>query len=755
MAIIPRVNPGEITKVGSLPQVRNTTVVREGPSVSEAVGGLVSGASEVYEAYSQRNDQTAVLDSRRQLADWEAKVYDPGNPDGIHKYQGINALGASEALLPDLDKQISAIDANLKTPRQKAAFANVAASFRESTQSRLTSYMQGQYETGLQAKDKETQTALLNTAVNASLSGDFAAGDKRLGEGVAAITLSNSARGLPYEQAVADYTSSYRTAVIGGMLNSDTSKAMDYYAKYSKDLNAEDRIRVESALRPAAVENDAEAWYNRQVTGTPGAVGEAGMEGAASTVTQAEQIARDSVERTGGLEFGGTENPNPTSSAAGPGQFLDATWVDLLARNRPDLVGGQTSTQILSGPDRARIMALKKDPAIAKEMMGVYAVENARGLFESGLPVTKETVYLAHHFGLAGARNILRATPDTPIKDVVTGDAYSSNKYLAGKTVGEVMGNHAARAGDAPMTVTGKPDYIAMKRSALQITNKIARDARIRVIEQHESLESAAQRESDEYMLKSLNEAAEGADPTLPYDKVFSAQQKAYMRENGIVDTFSNRLKARLNGQIPVSDPIAVNDYIEMRTRFPQQFIGPENVKQILTDPSLSASDRASFMSDVATLSNPKKAEAAKADWSSDAQRIEDGVADFGWTGNGKTSKENRAAYGDAYRIAKRAAIENNGDKALSPEQLDTLSRRVHNSIAKQIADGKDPAKMIAAYQMAASGGDLRAKDGKTVRITEQDMATTRRVLIARGNANPTEAQVLAAASDFVDNEDQ
>ena len=134
---------------------------------------------------------------------------------------------------------------------------------------------------------------------------------------------------------------------------------------------------------------------------------------------------------------------NSLSSATGRGQFLNDTWLDMVKRNRPDLLPPNYSD---SNPEqRRRVLALRADPELSREMTAQYAAENARSLERAGLPVNVETLYLAHHFGAKGARNLLSVPEQTPIEDVLTEREIKANPTYAGKTVGEVRDSFMAR----------------------------------------------------------------------------------------------------------------------------------------------------------------------------------------------------------------------------------------------------------------------------------------------------------------------
>lgn len=91
---------------------------------------------------------------------------------------------------------------------------------------------------------------------------------------------------------------------------------------------------------------------------------------------------------------------NPHSSALGVGQFVEATWLGLVKKHRPDIATTLSDKQILD---------LRKDPELSRFMASRYAEENTSLLARRGLPVTPGSLYLAHFAGPAGAAAILTA----------------------------------------------------------------------------------------------------------------------------------------------------------------------------------------------------------------------------------------------------------------------------------------------------------------------------------------------------------
>lgn len=131
-----------------------------------------------------------------------------------------------------------------------------------------------------------------------------------------------------------------------------------------------------------------------------------------------------------GAESGGNPNAqNPNSSASGPGQFIDSTWLSTIKSARPDLAQGQSDADLL---------ALKTDPQLSRQMTEAYAAQNADILSKAGHPVTPGNTYLAHFAGPQGAVSVLSADPSTPVSSVLKSDAIKANPFLQGMTAGDL-----------------------------------------------------------------------------------------------------------------------------------------------------------------------------------------------------------------------------------------------------------------------------------------------------------------------------
>ncbi len=119
------------------------------------------------------------------------------------------------------------------------------------------------------------------------------------------------------------------------------------------------------------------------------------------------------VERIITVESNGNPNEkNSHSSAAGLGQFLNTTWLDLIREYRPDLLKGRSETETLE---------LRRETKLAREITTRFVERNAAMLRRRGLPVSAGTIYLAHFAGVAGAVAILSASDSADAALVLAG----------------------------------------------------------------------------------------------------------------------------------------------------------------------------------------------------------------------------------------------------------------------------------------------------------------------------------------------
>lgn len=154
------------------------------------------------------------------------------------------------------------------------------------------------------------------------------------------------------------------------------------------------------------------------------------------------------IDRIISVESGGDANAkNTRSTATGAGQFIEGTWLDMLAKHRPDITGS-----------RDELLALRSNKDLSKEMTDAYAAQNAGILNGAGLPVTPGTTYLAHFAGPKGAVGLLNADPNTPAGAIMGAAAVKANPFLANMTARDVAAwadRKMGGASAAPMPMGG------------------------------------------------------------------------------------------------------------------------------------------------------------------------------------------------------------------------------------------------------------------------------------------------------------
>jgi hypothetical protein len=134
---------------------------------------------------------------------------------------------------------------------------------------------------------------------------------------------------------------------------------------------------------------------------------------------------------------------NPRSTALGPFQFIESTFLLVVKKSYTSEVAGLTERQIL---------ALRTNLAFSRRAAAAYANDLISALESDGLPATPANVRLAFLIGPSAAVRLLRTPPDQPLEKVLSADAVAANPYMSGATVAELVRKAAADVGAAEAT---------------------------------------------------------------------------------------------------------------------------------------------------------------------------------------------------------------------------------------------------------------------------------------------------------------
>ncbi|PAT31890.1 hypothetical protein CLI92_09010 [Vandammella animalimorsus] len=194
------------------------------------------------------------------------------------------------------------------------------------------------------------------------------------------------------------------------------------------------------------------------------------------------------------LESGGNPQAKAkTSSAFGIDQFLDGTWLDVVAQAKPDWAEGLTREQLL---------AQRANPQRSGEMADFLDRQNAQRLQSQGLEVNNHNLYAMHHFGAKGL-TFAKAAMDVPMAQILTEAQLKANPYLAKMSKAQLIAHWDKRAGvqaaaghDTPSTrvhIDDAADARAAEIEVLQSMGENLTDAQRARLGQLQAEEAAAQ----------------------------------------------------------------------------------------------------------------------------------------------------------------------------------------------------------------------------------------------------------------------
>lgn len=130
-------------------------------------------------------------------------------------------------------------------------------------------------------------------------------------------------------------------------------------------------------------------------------------------------------------ESGGRNDArNARSTALGPYQFIERTWLDLARRIFA------TETQSMQP---AQILALRTDPAFSRRAAEAYTRDNAATLKAHGLEPTYPRLRLAFLLGPQGAVRVLQAPPSTRVTAILGPAVAGANPFMFGLTAESLL----------------------------------------------------------------------------------------------------------------------------------------------------------------------------------------------------------------------------------------------------------------------------------------------------------------------------
>jgi hypothetical protein len=149
--------------------------------------------------------------------------------------------------------------------------------------------------------------------------------------------------------------------------------------------------------------------------------------------SESEKLLLDRLmaAESGGRQFA----KNPRSSALGPFQFVEGTFLDIMRRKLPALTVGKSD---------AEISRLRVDPKVSRDAALIYIRENAKFFAARNVPITAANLRLAFFVGQTGALKVLAAKSDKPLSSILNASALTANPRLGILTAGQLIESQKA-----------------------------------------------------------------------------------------------------------------------------------------------------------------------------------------------------------------------------------------------------------------------------------------------------------------------
>lgn len=507
-----------------LPTVRSNvqyTPDAFGAGIGRGLASVGDAVTQYAEQQQQQQDTAALMSAERQLQDWQNKaLFTPES--GAFAQRGKASFGLTEKLLPEWDSQVGQVEASL-TDNQKRVFRERAGGMRTQMQRDLMRHIGSEAE---QFHKQETMALVETRLETAQLYWqDPARFDKEL-RGAQEVFMAGNA-GLPpaaLAGGLLEIESKARATVIGKMIDEDPIQAQRYRDTYADKLTDADRAQVDRILKPARIDAEAD-----QAIAHAQQIGTAAFSGPTRTGTNKDAVAY--IEQDLGRKLSDAERAQWEKTGA-----LDAGKVD-----------GQVSPGNIDLASRP----------VVKNSDGTISTVRSISIEEDGNEVLIPTV--SDDGRIMSEDEAVEAYHKTGKHLGKFDNAKDATAYA--KTLHEQQA--AMHEGDQGQVVQSGPPT---KAEVLQRLNAID-DPNVRKIalskyQTQLQIDRLAESEREQQYTEAINAKIEQAPPGTPLRKALSAQEYAWAAEQGKLDTWEKRMRDRVAGLEPTTDP-AVFDTLQ------------------------------------------------------------------------------------------------------------------------------------------------------------------------------------------------
>lgn len=222
-------------------------VAPDNSGIEQGLRSFQRGAEILVAKEREKADTALLMDADNQLTQWQQKtMYDDG---GVYSRKGKNALDVTNQTLEQFEQTQAEIAKNLTNDAQKARYAQIVASRRNSLSNDLNRY---EYNERQNYYGQVEKGQLETSMQGAALEYQDPAKVQQYRQKIDAVLSSRAERlGLSPEAAQAERletNSGMSTAVIQRMLVDSPQRAKGYFESFKDTMTAEDQIRASSGI---------------------------------------------------------------------------------------------------------------------------------------------------------------------------------------------------------------------------------------------------------------------------------------------------------------------------------------------------------------------------------------------------------------------------------------------------------------------------------------------------------------------------
>nr|WP_289140932.1 hypothetical protein [uncultured Pseudomonas sp.] len=317
----------------------------------------------------EKADTALLMDADNQLTKWQQQnMY---GENGAYTRKGQNALDVTNQTLDQFDKAQAEIAKTLTNDQQKARYAQIVNSRRNSLSSDLNRYEYGERQNYYgQVEKAQLETSMQGAALEYQDPTKVA----QYRQKVDAVLTSRAQRlGLSPEAAQAERletNSGMSSAVIQRMLIDSPQKAKSYYESYKDTMTAEDQIRTSNGIDQGFRRLEAEA-RQRQV--------EARQMQAINRMELSSRVQDAQAAWSQGLEFNDTPSKADYIAAYGPEKAAKRYESEVL---KPQALAPAIREFATADPQERQQILDKFNPV--RKDTGAFFGDQAAGMLEQG-----------------------------------------------------------------------------------------------------------------------------------------------------------------------------------------------------------------------------------------------------------------------------------------------------------------------------------------------------------------------------------